>query len=137
MKKSIYFVTLWAVMMLGMAMSQQVRAEDAQTAKLTGKWEGKDPAGTVNGMDLNEGGTAMLYEAGKPILPAGATATWTVNSTVTPWQVDLTLKNGDKNTVLMMIAELQADGKLKLEGSSDPAARPKEFTKEAIIFTKK
>ena len=43
----------------------------------------------------------------------------------------------DKTIVLMMIAELQADGKLKVEGGSEPSARPKEFTKEAISFTKK
>ena len=137
MKKSMVFVALWAVVVLGMAMSQQVRAEDAQTAKIAGKWEGKDVAGAVTLMELNAGGTTMIYEAGKPILPAGSTATWKINSTVTPWQIDISFVSGDKTVVLMMIAELQADGKLKIEGGGEPTARPKEFTKEAILFTKK
>ena len=126
---------MFATLLFGLLLSTAVRAADK--ADLNGKWAGKDKAGVENAIDLNADGSAMLYEGGKPLpLQPGATVTWTADTTKTPWQLDVTVKNGDKVMVLKMIAEV-ADGKLKLEGGNDPATRPGAFTAEAITFSKK
>ncbi len=127
--------TLFAALLFGFLLCTHVNAADAKE-ELTGKWKGKDKAGVENAIDLNADGSAMLYEGGKALpLAPGASVTWSVNSGAKPWQLDITVKNGDKTVVLKMIAEI-ADGKLKLEGGNDPTARPGAFTAEAITFSK-
>ena len=122
--------------------SPKSKAPDASppgTAPVSGDWTSTAPGGEIVSFSFKEDGT-LLFVTENAQSARSTSGKYRIDSSTKPQGIELFdfEEGGDMSGErLRGIFELQSDGRLKLDFMKDPAAPPlKEFTKEALVFSK-
>jgi RNA polymerase sigma factor (sigma-70 family) len=111
--------------------AQEHSPEAHDEMKLHGEWS--PVVGNANG------NVTLLFGPGaalRILVESGSDkkGTYTVDWTTKPFHLDVRWDGGPANPTIM---EFTRDGKLRIESGASDAQRPKAFTNEAMVFTKK
>lgn len=102
-------------------------------AKLHGEWVGKDDTGVNISMIFGPKNTVQLIaENGRNFK-----GTFAVNWRMNPYHLDLKWEWDRANTSGQTIIEFPKNGQLRIEDRNGEDGRPKGFTKDAILLTKR